>query len=236
MPTRNITRQATNPLAAAATPTSAPIYVDSDDNKLKMIPAGSGTTEVTIHESSTLPITTLNIGAVNGATLSAVEYGDGILHQTVITITALPLTVLDTGTGVGVKIYDFPAGGITILGATGTIAETTTSTLSSTWHSNVAYTWGVGTVTQAAGTTLSTTQCNILPGTAGTAGVTSTTVSVAAVANLAGSIYAATSFNGVSTAIDAFFNVATAAADIDADASTLWTGTVTISWLFNQDV
>jgi hypothetical protein len=52
MPTRNITRQATNPLAAAGTPTSAPIYVDSDDNRLKMIPAGSGTTEVVLQEAS----------------------------------------------------------------------------------------------------------------------------------------------------------------------------------------
>lgn len=32
---------------------SAPIYVDSDDNKLKMIPAGSGTTEVEVIDAST---------------------------------------------------------------------------------------------------------------------------------------------------------------------------------------
>lgn len=54
MSIRNIRRQATNPLAAAATPTSAPIYVDSDDNKLKIIPAGSGTTEVEIIDASSV--------------------------------------------------------------------------------------------------------------------------------------------------------------------------------------
>ena len=52
MAIRNIRRQATNPLAAPGTPTSAPIYVDSDDNILKMIPAGSGTTEVQVADVS----------------------------------------------------------------------------------------------------------------------------------------------------------------------------------------
>jgi hypothetical protein len=31
---------------------SAPIYIDSDDNRLKLIPAGSGTTEVLIQEAA----------------------------------------------------------------------------------------------------------------------------------------------------------------------------------------
>jgi hypothetical protein len=54
MSIRNIRRQATNPLAAPGTPTSAPIYVDSDDNILKMIPAGSGSTEVQIIDASSV--------------------------------------------------------------------------------------------------------------------------------------------------------------------------------------
>lgn len=52
MAIRNIRRQATNPGAYPGTPTSAPIYVDSDDNILKFIPAGSGTTEVQILDAS----------------------------------------------------------------------------------------------------------------------------------------------------------------------------------------
>lgn len=52
MAIRNIRREATNPLAAPGTPNSAPIYVDSDDNILKMIPAGSGTTEVQVIDAS----------------------------------------------------------------------------------------------------------------------------------------------------------------------------------------
>lgn len=70
MSIRNIRRQATNPLAAPGTATSAPIYVDSDDNKLKMIPAGSGTTEVDIVDVSSTQ--TLTNKTVTAPTLTAV--------------------------------------------------------------------------------------------------------------------------------------------------------------------
>lgn len=50
MPTRALRRGAT--VFGSAIPSSAPIYVDSDDNKLKYIPAGSGTTEVEIVDAS----------------------------------------------------------------------------------------------------------------------------------------------------------------------------------------
>ena len=36
----------------AASAASAPIYVDSDDNKIKIVPAGTGTTEVSLADSS----------------------------------------------------------------------------------------------------------------------------------------------------------------------------------------
>lgn len=52
MAIRNLRRQASNPLAAPGTPLSAPIYVDSDDNIVKIIPAGSGTTEVQLVDAS----------------------------------------------------------------------------------------------------------------------------------------------------------------------------------------
>lgn len=89
MSIRSIRRQATNPLAAPGTPNNAPIYVDSDDNILKMIPAGSGSTEVQILDASstqtltnktftTPTITTPAItgGTLTGATESANIYSD----------------------------------------------------------------------------------------------------------------------------------------------------------------
>lgn len=46
---RSITRRPTLP--GYATDGSAPFYVDSDDNKIKVVPAGSGTTEIEILQS-----------------------------------------------------------------------------------------------------------------------------------------------------------------------------------------
>ena len=170
--------------------------------------------------------TTAGVGAKNGATVAAAEYGDGNIHKTVLTLTALPLTLRDTEQGLGVKIYDFPAGRILFLGATGSVAGTTTSVLADTLNTGVTYNWGVGSTTQANGT-LATTEQNILQTTNGTA---SATINVAGAAS--GGLGVLTPLDGTSTAVDAFFNVGVAGAtDIDANATTTWTGTVTITWM-----
>lgn len=68
MPVRGISRSDT--INGDATGSNAPIYVDSDDNKLKMIPAGSGTTEVELIDASTvqtLTNKTLTNPVINGA-------------------------------------------------------------------------------------------------------------------------------------------------------------------------
>lgn len=68
MPTRHIRRGAV--LVGDGKSSSAPIYVDSDDNILKMVPAGTGTTEVQIVDvSSTQTLTgkTLTNPIINGA-------------------------------------------------------------------------------------------------------------------------------------------------------------------------
>lgn len=202
-------------------------------------PTASAIASATIGSSNTAtptlnnPLTTANVGAKNGSTVTVVEKGDGILHQTVFTLTALPLTLADATTGGGVKLYDFPQGVITILGASGSVAETTTSELTSTLNASKTYNWGVGTVTQANGT-LATTEQDILPSTNGTS---SATIDVAGAASAAKRTDAPANFDGSGTAIAAFFNVGLATADdIDGDATTTWTGTITVSWIFNGDV
>lgn len=78
MSVRNLHRGPT--VKGYATPTSTPIYVDSDDNIAKMIPAGSGSTEVQLVDASsaqTLTNKTLisptisGTPAISGATLTA---------------------------------------------------------------------------------------------------------------------------------------------------------------------
>lgn len=101
MAIRNIRRQATNPLAAPGTPNASPIYVDSDDNILKMIPASSGTTEVQIVDASsaqTLTNKTLTAPVITGATQSGTIAGDNKVLAADFTATSS--TVLTSLTGV----------------------------------------------------------------------------------------------------------------------------------------
>lgn len=166
------------------------------------------------------------IGAKNGDAVTVVEYGIGPIHQTDFIFTALPLTLRDTQQGNGVKIYDFPAGRILILGATGSITETTTSVLTSTLNAGVTYNWGIGSVTQANGT-LATTEQDIIQTTAGTA---SATINVAGAASKGVGVL--TPLDGTTTAIDAYLNVGIASAtDIDGDATVTITGTASITWI-----
>lgn len=178
--------------------------------------------------------TALNIGAKNGATVTAVEKGiGGFIHETTLTLTDLPLTLIDLSNGAGVKIYDFPEGVITILGASGSVTEKTTSALAGSLHTGVTYNWGVGTTTQASAT-LATTEQDIIPTSNGTA---SATINVAGAAAKGVRVAAPANFDGSTTAKDAFFNVGiTTTTDITGDATTIWNGTIKIVWLFNGDV
>lgn len=163
--------------------------------------------------------------------LTGLELGDGILHQTVFTFAAVPLTIADATVGVGSKIYDFPEGRIYIVGATGTMAFTTTSVLASTLNASVSCRWGVGTTTQV-NATLATTEQDILPVTTFTSSATINVANTATTAALASPAV----FDGTGTAKDAFFNISVpTATDIDADATVTCTGNVIISWIFLGD-
>lgn len=168
-----------------------------------------------------------SIGTKNGSTVSVVEYGDGVVNRTVLTLTNLPITVRDTQQGGGVKIYDFPAGRILTLGGSGYATFTTTSVLASTLNASVTCQWGVGSVTQT-NTTLATTEQNLIQVTAFTS---SATINVANTATNGVGAAVLASLDGTSTAIDAYFNIAVAGAtDIDADATVLVNGVITLLW------
>jgi hypothetical protein len=176
---------------------------------------------------------TVNAGAVPGAVSAyvvATEIGDagGLVHQTLLTLTALPITMRDTEQGGGAQIYTFPEGRILRLGAVASIAVTTTSILANTLNAGVTCNYGVGSTTQASAT-LATTEQDIVNVTAFTA---SATINVpGATANGVGPGVLA-SLDGHATPAAAFLNLAVAGAtDIDADATATVTGTVRITWL-----
>jgi hypothetical protein len=149
------------------------------------------------------------------------------LQKTTLTFANTPITVRDTEQGGGVKIYDFPAGRIAIIGATGSVGFTTTSALASTLNAGVSCRWGVGTVTQA-NATLATTEQNIIPVTTFSS---SATINVAPT-TVPNALAASAQFDGTSTAVAAFLNVSVPlATDIDANATVVANGTVTITWI-----
>jgi hypothetical protein len=188
----------------------------------------------TVETKTVADLTTKNIGASSAATVTALERGSAQVHQTVLTLAAFPITVVDANVGGGAQIYDFPEGRILVLGALASLAFTTTSVLASTLNASKTINYGVGTVvtaSQASGT-LATTEQNIVPTTNATS---SATINVAgAAAN--GALAAAAQFDGTSTAVDAYLNVGVAGAtDIDGDATVTVDGTIIITWVWLGD-
>jgi hypothetical protein len=176
----------------------------------------------------------LNVGAKNGSTVSVVETGfGGFLHKSVFTLAATPCAVADATAGGGVKIYDFPEGGITILGGSFSLAPTTTSTIASTLKAGVTIEIGIGSAAAGAGS-LTTTEEDMVDG---VTGPSSTVINVAAAVIKGVRTSAPGCINGSATAVDASVNVGVpTATDIDADAAITLTGTVTLIWMFNGDV
>lgn len=188
---------------------------------------GSGAPEVNA------PTTSSGVGAKNGTSVTAVEYGDGVLHKTVLTCTATPVTISDDA-GVaqygGVKIYDLPLGCIFTLGAvaSGILTAGVTGTIIDNWDGDVA----LGTVTATTGATLVSTEADIMPSFAVSAGA-SDKLGVVSAMSVATQVTesAATHLDGTATAKDVFLNFV-----IDDDAThtagtAAFTGVVTLSWM-----
>jgi hypothetical protein len=174
------------------------------------------------------------LGTAAAATVAVSEKGNGIYRQTVLTLTALAMALSDANVGGGSKIYTFPQGNITILGATAVVAETTTSAILTTLNGGKTLSAGVGsvqTVAQASGT-LVTTEQDIVNA---FAPVSSTVINVAAAA-AAGKLSATTltRYDGSVTPQAIYLNCGVpTATDIDGDATTTWSGTITIDWMYN---
>jgi len=174
----------------------------------------------------------LTDGVKTGGTVSAINTMQGIVNQTVFTLSSLAQTVVNGTEYQGTKIYDFPAGRILVLGVVASIAQKTTSALASTLNASSTGALSLGTAT-ASSTTLDSTMADLLPSTAFTS---SATVNVAGTA-VTGALAASAQFDGTSTAIDLFVNTAYATTgDVDADATQTLSGTITVTWLNLGDV
>lgn len=218
-------------------------------NLLKGIPgepALQGNLEVTDTDETT-PLWSVNkttgamtsavgAGVKNGSTVAVSEGGDGITHQTTLTLTAtlVPIISVTTGNGVGgIKIYDFPEGHIRVLGCVASLSLAVGSAKEADYTDNTPQgDIGIGSVAPANADALGT---DATDDDMGTASAFTMTAFVAATTNAP---EAALNFDGSSTATDVYVNALVDAADVDDDTTTEMeaTGTVTLTWINLGDV
>lgn len=174
--------------------------------------------------------------ALNVATYATLlERGFGASHQTLITLTSLPISVLDTGTYGFQRLLTFPIGRILFKSSAASLTFTTTSVIASTLNSGVTVNWALAGTAMGSGLSgiPATTSLNMLPGT----GVTVSTFTSSTVINTAPA--AATGymsgipakFDGSVTAIRMYLNTGVpTATDIDADSTLTVSGTILFNW------
>lgn len=176
---------------------------------------------------SSVPLTSAGVGAIVANKATAVEYGVGPIHQTVLTLTltgANDLDLADGAHGTGVKIYDLPEGRILVLGATINASVAHNGAFNASTADTFSF--AVGTAVGADDDDLTSTEADLIPKlTLDTAdGATSPLAA-------AGALAASAHFDGTTTAKDVYVNVACAAAN-NSDATTYAvTGTLTLTWI-----
>lgn len=163
------------------------------------------------------------VGAAAGTGVTASERV-GRVQKTTITLVNANIDTVDNGAAGAqgsLKIYDFPAGNIAVLGAVGLLTLARVGTALTATSAVVA---SVGTVAAGAGdATLTSTEANIMP--SATATLSSGT-GTADLASTAGGM-----FDGTATAIDAILNVATPDAGSTGNDALTANGTITITWI-----
>jgi hypothetical protein len=169
-------------------------------------------------------LTNGGVGTAAGSGVSAAEYGNTV-HRTVLTVTDLSVAMTDATTAGchgSQKVYDFPAGAIQILGASYNL---TTLAGAGGIADNAALVGSLGSA--AVGTdnaTLTSTEADLVASTTGTLS------GGAGVLTKHGSVVT-TAFDGTTTAIDAYLNLAVPDAGSTADDTITVNGTIELVWV-----
>jgi hypothetical protein len=169
-------------------------------------------------------------GAVVAGKCTAVEELSGIIHKTVLTLGLTGSSDLDLAgdadNGTGIKIYDFPAGRILLLGAIIDASAVCNDAFNAS--PNDVYKLGAGSVsaTQAAEGDLTSTEQDIIPAT--TIDTQGNTVLTNDWHNALG---ASAQFDGTSSALDLYINAAVLNASTTKAVTIAITGTLTLYWI-----
>lgn len=171
--------------------------------------------------------TLIGAGAENGATVSVVESSNGLMNKTVLTLDETSVTAANTtGASFGsVKLYDFPAGCILVLGASANLTFDWSTDLGIALDGSGDFSIGSTATAEA---TLATTEVNLVPSSAMEDNATADGVKRGV-----GSSTAATYLDGTTTAADVYLNIIIDDADVaNADSSPiLVSGTLTLFWI-----
>ena len=168
-----------------------------------------------------------SVGTLESVTgLSASHKRVGFLYQSTLTLTNVAQAIVNGTEYQGTKLWTFPQGRILVNGVIATIAQKTTSDLTTTLNASVTGALGIGTAA-ASNVSLTSTMVDLLPSTAFTS---SATINVAGTA-VSAALAASAQFDGTSTAKPVYINTAYATTtDVDADATQTLTGTIVITW------
>lgn len=172
--------------------------------------------------------TSSGVGAKNGTGVAATEKGDGIIHKTVLTCTAVDVALTDEAGVVAygsLKVYDMPEGAVRVLGCTSDIDLTKSSAgVNVDWDGDV----GLGTTAADNDATLATTEQDLIPTTA-----TPQAAAGATTANAQSTSTEDEVFDGTGTAKDVYINLLVDDADHDVNGTPcnlILNGTITIVW------
>lgn len=186
----------------------------------------------TIHNFLTLakmPKTTYGNGAGVTAVSTATEYGDGVIHRTSLAIDKV-MTITDTAnsSGIGsVKIYDFPAGNIQIVGATVNLTASSAGGAAGI-AADADGDFALGTAGAGVGATLAGTEADIISSTPLAQFATTTGV-------IKGYASASSFHDGTSTAKDLYLNIMFDDADSTANDTLSVAGTIIVDWINHGD-
>lgn len=151
----------------------------------------------------------------------------GVVHQTVIKFTNAAVALADEAGVVaygGLKVYDFPAGNILVLGA---VLDVDLTKSSAGVNANFDGDVGVGTVTASNNATLASTEQDIIP--------TTSTPQASSGATTANAVSTAVAvLDGTATAKDVYVNLLVDDADHDVTGTAcnlILNGTLTLTWV-----
>lgn len=175
-----------------------------------------------LKENAKTPETDVGLAASG---IVCVEQGLGPVRKTILRLNAFSVATVDhttDGASGSAKLYDFPEGAITILGA---VVNLTTLKSGSGLAATAALVHALGTVAANADDDLADAgEGDIIASTAGT--LSSSAGSFKAHRSAAPAV-----FDGHTTAVDLRLNVAVVDAGTSANAAVLYTGTVEVTWL-----